>query len=68
MTHKPIPLCRNCAYIPRLFGEPVGARCQHPAALVIPDPVWGNAKHRTCSEMRAPDGKCGPEGKLWEAK
>jgi hypothetical protein len=51
--------CRDCCH----YSEPWGSACEHPE-LLRDDPING----KVCAwpqEERQPDGRCGPDAKLW---
>jgi len=54
--------CASC----RHYNKTDDDRCGHPRLSL--DPIRGGITLRLCSHMRASDGPCGPEGRLWEGK
>jgi hypothetical protein len=58
--------CKDCRHV-RLNSAP-GPACGHPDCEGPADPVTGQAVSPSCSAARAPGGKCGPEGGLFELR
>jgi hypothetical protein len=53
-----MPTCTSCHY------HETGDVCTHPQVNAL-DPVRGQKRSHDCHHMRANDGPCGPEGRLW---
>lgn len=58
-------LCKDCRYYVAGF-DAMSDACAHPDLQRKPDLVRGDDRHAYCLIQRD-GGKCGPEGKLWEA-
>ena len=66
---KKLKLCKDCKWA---MLSPVNLKmeaqtCTHKSALLV-DYVNGHNEALGCFTVRQPDGKCGPSGKLFEAK
>ena len=58
-----LKLCKDC----RWFGE--NAWCQHPAAVKLPDPVFGHPRVWCCAAFRVGNGEggyCGESAQYFE--
>lgn len=60
--------CINCAHMKETGrGKFANRVCAHPALRGEPDPVYGHRSHASMRDERAESGRCGPDGKLYEA-
>ncbi|ESX98724.1 MULTISPECIES: hypothetical protein [unclassified Mesorhizobium] len=55
-------LCKDCTF----FRSDDGTACRNPAVMET-DPVWGPKAAHPSAERKYGD-RCGPDGKLWEAR
>ena len=63
--------CAQCRYYrgAHLSTAPsTWCTCTHPSALGNRDIVTGNQSPASCWDMRAIDGKCGPEARLFSPR
>ena len=70
---EPIKLCKDCKWYKKSWFEHLtGSGDQYDTCLnpvLSQNLVTGKVKGgRFCENMRRPYGKCGPEGRYWEAK
>lgn len=60
-----VPPCQDCVHFWSVYDKPQSLLCG------VDNPPPGAPGSRTfwqCAVMRAPDGRCGPEGTLFVAK
>lgn len=60
-----INYCIDCKHCRPQYDQK--HRCHH-ESVIEHDVVTGFALYRTCEYVRVTSGKCGMEGKMWEAR